>query len=126
MNILIDSSVWIEFFAEGPKAKALEKYLKPPHKTILPSIVSYEVYKKIKDTKGERIAILILAQLERLSSTSIPIDQGLAIQAADLSLQYKLPMADALIYSTALLKNATVLTMDAHFKGLPQVHFIGA
>ncbi len=48
MKLLIDSSVWIEFLSGGPKAKGLEKYFKPPHKIILPSIVVYEVYKKIK------------------------------------------------------------------------------
>ncbi len=124
MNILIDSSMWIEFFSGGAKAKAVEKYLKPPHKIILPSIVSYEVYKKIKSVKGEHLAVMLLAQMERFSASKVAIDQPLAIQAADISLQYKIPMADALIYSAAIVLSATVVTMDAHFKGLPSVQMV--
>jgi predicted nucleic acid-binding protein len=124
MNILIDSSVWIEFFSGGPKAKAVERYLKPPHKIVLPSIVSYEVYKKIKSFKGEQVAVLLLAQMERLSAVAISFDQPLAVQAADISLQHKIPMADAMIYSSALVSDATVVTMDVHFKGLPRVELM--
>ncbi len=124
MNILIDSSMWIEFFSGGDKAKAVEKYFKPPHKITLPSIVVYEVYKKIKSVRGEQMAILLLAQMERLSATLVPIDQPLAIHAADISLQYKLPMADALICSSAIASDSTIITLDAHFKDIPRAEVI--
>lgn len=124
MNILIDSSMWIEFFSGGAKAKAVEKYLKPPHKIILPSIVSYEVYKKIKSVKGEHLAVMLLAQMERFSTSRVAIDQGLAVQSADISMQYKIPMADAMIYAAAIATDSDVLTMDAHFKGLPRAECV--
>ena len=124
MNILIDSSMWIEFFSGGAKAKMVEKYFKPSHKIILPSIVSYEVYKKIKSFSGEQVAVLLLAQMERLSETAVSIDQPLAIQAADISLQYKIPMADALIYSAAVVSDSTIITMDAHFNDMPRAEVV--
>lgn len=124
MNILIDSSMWIEFFSGGAKAKTVEKYFKPPHRIVLPSIVSYEVYKKIKSFKGEQVAVLLLAQMERLSAATVSIDQPLAIQAADISLQYKIPMADALIYSAAVVSDSTILTMDAHFNDMPRAEVV--
>jgi predicted nucleic acid-binding protein len=50
---------------------------------------------------------------------------ALAIEAARLSLQHKLPTADAIIYATALMHGATLYTFDAHFKGLAGVEFLG-
>lgn len=38
-----------------------------------------------------------------------------------LSIEKKLPMADALFYATALLHHATVYTQNQHFEGLVQV-----
>lgn len=124
MNVIIDSSMWIEFFSGGAKARGVEKYFKQSHKIILPSIVAYEVYKKIKSFKGEQVAVLLLAQMERLSASTISVDQPLAIQAADISLQYKMPMADALIYSTAIASDSTIITMDTHFKGMPRAEVV--
>lgn len=122
MKTLIDSSAWIEFFSAGPKANRIEKFLKPPHKPILSSIVTYEVYKKIKAIKGEVIAVTLLAQMEKISHEIIPLDQTLAMAAADLSLDHKIPMADAIVYATAKLADATLITLDAHFKDLPGVN----
>jgi len=124
MKILMDSSMWIEFFTGGRKAKGCDKFFKLPYKIVLPSIVTYEVYKKIKTLKGEQVALLLLAQMERLSAIVVPIDEELAVQAADISLQYKIPMADAMIYSSAMISEATIITMDAHFKGLPKAQFV--
>jgi predicted nucleic acid-binding protein len=124
MNILIDSSIWIEYFSGGSKAKGLEKIFRPPNKIILPSVVTYEVYKKIQAEKGEAFAVLLLAQMERLSSSIIPINQALAVQAADISLRHKIPMADSMIYSVALFSESTVITMDSHFKGLPACQLV--
>lgn len=124
MKLLIDSSAWLEFFTGGPKSGRLEKYFRPSNRIVLPSIVAYEIYKKVKAERGERIAVLILAQMERISSHPVPIDQPLAIQAADLSLEHKIPMADAMIYAATLASGSELLTMDSHFRGLPHVQFV--
>lgn len=124
MKILIDSSVWIEYFSGGEKAKSLEKYFKSPYKNILSSVVAYEVYKKIKATQGERMAILILAQMESLSTALVSADQAIAVRAADISLQHQIPMADALVYATSLISGSSLVTIDKHFKDLPNVQYI--
>ncbi|MBU4484612.1 type II toxin-antitoxin system VapC family toxin [bacterium] len=116
--IIIDSSAWIEFLSGGKKAGVLEKYFKPSNKIIIPSIVIYEVYKKIKSEKGESEAVFIIAQMERLASDVVEIDHPLAVLAADLSIQKKLPMADAMIYAVAIHFGATIITLDKHFKDL--------
>ena len=125
MRLVIDSSIWIEFFADGPKAGQAEKYIKSQRKIFLPSVVAYEVYKKIKLERGEQLAVLALAQMEGMCEELISIDQGVAIKAADLAIVHKLPMADANIYAVAQIHDAKVVTMDAHFNGLPGVEYIG-
>ena len=124
MKIIIDSSVWLEYFVGGKKAGVITKYFKHPYKIFLPSIVLYEVYKKIKNERGEQTAVLIIAQMERMTEDVIVFDGSMATQAADISLKHKIPMADAIIYSSAIFSDATVITMDTHFKGLEQVQFI--
>ncbi len=116
---LVDSSGWIEFFAGGPLSEQYSKYLKDLSKIVTPSIVIYEVYKKIKKERTEDDALLAVALMSKTSV--IPLDEGIALFAADLSLKHALPMADAIVYATALENNCTVITSDAHFKGLDKV-----
>lgn len=124
MKVLIDSSAWIEFFGAGHKANKLERFLKPPHKIVLPTIVSYEVYKKIKSTKSETTAVMLLVQMEKVSHEIVPFNQELAIAAADIGLEYKIPMADAIVYATARSADATLITLDLHFDTLPGVNLL--
>ena len=81
----------------------------------------YEVFKKIALAFDESRAIQVIGVLKH--GQVVPLDEALAIGAAKLSLERKLPMADALIYATGLRHGATVYTQDAHFEGLPQVRF---
>jgi predicted nucleic acid-binding protein len=58
---------------------------------------------------------------EALRHTVVPIDQYIALSAAAISLQHKLAMADALVYTTAITRGAKLLTSDSHFRELPGV-----
>lgn len=119
---LIDSSVWIEFFTDGPLAAQYSKYFKNPAKIITPSIIMYEVYKKVKKERTEEDALLVVSLINK--TTIIPLNESIALLAADVSLKYDLPMADAIVYATALENNCVVITGDAHFKGLEMVVFV--
>ena len=82
-----------------------------------PAVVVYEVYKKIKRERGEEMAKLCVAQMER--TRGVPVDQALALRAADLGLQFSLPMADALVLATARALGAELITSDTDFKDVP-------
>jgi predicted nucleic acid-binding protein len=114
--VVVDSSGWIEYFTDGPKASAYAHYLKKPEEVLAPVIVLYEVYKKIKRERGEEMAKLCLAQMEK--SRVIAIGEGIALLAADLSLAFSLPMADAFVLATARMHQAQVVTSDADFRGI--------
>ena len=120
--ILVDSCGWLEYFSGGPLADKYYHYLKDPRKVIVPTIVIYEVYKKIKREASEEQALLAVAQMQ--SSAIIPFKDGVVLLAADLSLNHNLPMADAIVYATAKMENAHLVTSDEHFKGLDLVDFI--
>ncbi len=114
---VVDSSGWIEFFTDGPKADEYARYLKNPNNVLTPAVVVYEVYKKIKRERGEDIAKVCLAQIEK--TQIIPMDQGIAIKAADLSLEFSRAMADSLALATARSFDAELVTSDSDFRRVP-------
>ena len=120
--ILVDSCGWLEYFAEGARADSYAKYLKKVHELIVPTIILYEVYKKVKREVGEEQALRVVAAMQ--AGTIIPLPDSLALAAADLSLQFSLPMADAIVYATARAHDALLVTSDEHFKNLEGIEFI--
>lgn len=117
--ILIDSSGWIEYCSGGMLASRFAKYIEEPTNIIVPTIIFYEVYKKIKAEQGESAAISIAATMQQ--GKGIPLTDELAMIAADYGLQYKLAMADAIIYATAMLEHVNLITSDKDLKDLPGV-----
>ena len=120
--IIVDSFGWIEYLSDSPLANKYEKYLADLTKVITPAIVLYEVYKKIKITKGEEKALLVAGQI--MKSIMVPVDNEIALCAAEVSLRYSLPMADALVYAAGINKNCPIVTSDPHFQDLEGVIFI--
>jgi predicted nucleic acid-binding protein len=123
--ILLDSSVWVEYFAAGKLGAKYEKYVEQASEenTITPTIIVYEVYKKVSREKGEELALEVYGQLAR--TKIVPLSEELAISAADVSQKLGLGMADSIIYATARSEQARLVTGDEHFKGLEDVEFIG-
>jgi predicted nucleic acid-binding protein len=122
MRFIVDSSGWIEFFTNGPLASEYASYLKDPAKIITPSVILYEVYKKIKRERTEEDALLAASLINR--TTVIPLSESIALSAADLSLKHSLPMTDAIVYATAVEQGCKVVTGDAHFKKLEMAVFV--
>ena len=114
--IIVDSSGWIEYFTNGPHAAAYQKHLKDPRKIVTPTIILYEVYKKIKREISEEAALDAVSAMKQ--TKVVPVSESISLLAADLSLKHTIPMADAIVYASALEMDCTVVTSDAHFKGL--------
>lgn len=120
MNV-VDSSAWLEYFADGPNAKVFAAAIEATARLIVPVVSIYEVYRKVKQEVGEDKAIEAVAVMAR--GRVIAVDMSVALEAADVSLVEKLAMADSLILATARLHNATLWTQDAHFDGLAGVRY---
>jgi predicted nucleic acid-binding protein len=79
--ILVDSSGWIEFFADGPRADQYAPYVKRPEEIVPPTVVLYEVYRKLRRERGEEFALAVVAQIKR--TRLVPLSETLALEAAD-------------------------------------------
>ena len=99
MKVLVDSSGWIEFFTGGPLAERYASYVAPTSQVVTPTVVLYEVYKKIKRERGEETAVLFAGRLN--ATEVVPLTESIAFLAADVSLRHGLAMADAIVYATA-------------------------
>lgn len=120
-RVVVDSTGWVEFLGNSPRADAFAKYLEHPQSVLLPTIVVYEVYKKILREQGQNLAERFLSHAFSFHEREVPLDLPLAALAAKTSLETNLPMADAIIYATARSRHAELTTTDSHFSGLPGV-----
>jgi predicted nucleic acid-binding protein len=122
--ISIDSYGWIERFTSGPKAPQYNQIIEStePKNIITSIVVLYEVYNKIKKLKGEEDALLAVAALSQ--TTIVPIDQTIALEAADYSLEHSLHFSDALVYATARHWKVKLYTSDGDLGELKSVCLI--
>ena len=118
---VVDSSGWIEFFTGGPLASRFEPFLANEADVLTPTIVLYEVYKLVRRERREEAALQAVAAMQR--TRIVPLRDAIALTAADLSLALGLAMADAVVYATARVHEAEVITADKDFEGLPGVTY---
>jgi predicted nucleic acid-binding protein len=119
--ISVDSSGWVERFTKGPKARQYKQIIEStqPKEIVTSVVVLYEVYKKIKKTKGEEEALLAVAALSQ--TTIVPVDQSISLEAADYSLEHNLHFSDALVYATSRQWKAKLYTSDENLRELKDV-----
>jgi len=121
MNV-VDSSGWLEYFADGDNADFFAPAIEDTKNLLVPVICIYEVFKKLRIQSGANEAHLHVSDMKQ--GRIIEIDESLALSAAQLSADLKLPMADSLILASARANNAVLWTQDEHFKGLDGVKYI--
>ncbi|SRR5258708_27938960 len=117
--VVVDSSGWLEYITGDEKADEFGAVLQSDVQVLVPTIVLYEVLKVMLLRAGKSDADVFLS--EALRRTVVDLTDTIALSAASLSIDYKLPMADAIIYATARGHRARLITSDAHFTGLPGV-----
>jgi len=121
--ILVDTCGWLEYFTEGPLAENYAPFLeKNSQELLVPVIVVYEVYKFLKRETDEELALAAIAQLENCKLAEL--DSSLAMEAADISVEHRLAMADAIVYATARHYQAELISSDVDFEHLPDVNYI--
>lgn len=120
MNV-VDSSAWLEYLADGPNASFFAPAVENLRELIVPSITILEVFKRVLQQRGENDALQAAALMQ--GGRIVDLDAGLALSAAKLSAQLKLPMADSVILATARAHKATIWTQDADFEKLPDVKY---
>lgn len=121
---LIDSFGWIEYFGAGPLAQKYAPHVESATKdnTVTPTIVVFEVYRRLKARKGEQKALEAYAQMTE--TRIVQLNGSLALAAADISLETGLSMADAIVLATARKYGAKIFTSDRHFEKISEVELI--
>jgi toxin FitB len=118
---LVDSCGWLEYFAEGPNAGFYAPALEDPASLLVPTICLLEVFKRVLRQRGEDAALQSVAAMHQ--GILAPLDAPLALRAARISHDLKLPLADSVILATAQVYQGVVWTQDEHFKGLAGVRY---
>jgi len=121
MNI-VDSSGWLEYFGKGTNGRRFASVIQDTANLVVPTITMYEVFKRILQQRGEDVALSAIGWMA--VGQVVTLTQELALEAAVLSLELKLPMADSIILATAYAHQAVLWTQDEHFKGLSGVEYI--
>lgn len=119
---LVDSSAWLEYFADGPNADAFAQALEATDDLVVPTICLYEVFKAVLRQRSESAAFSAIALMRQ--GRVVDLTERIALLAADLSLQTKLPMADSIILATARMHDAHIWTQDEDFDGLDGVTYV--
>lgn len=120
MNV-VDSSAWLEYFADGPNASFFAPVIEKAADLVVPSLTLYEVFKRILQQRGEDSALRAVAAMQQ--ATVADLDAAIALRAAKISVEHKLPMADSIILATTQVYDATLWTQDADFESLSGVRY---
>jgi len=118
---VVDSSAWLEYFADGPNADHFAEPIQDGARLLVPTFVVYEVFKRLlavadEDAGREAVAMMHTGRVVTLS-------EELALRAAVLSVEHRLPLADSVILATARAHEALLWTQDGDFEGLPRVRY---
>ena len=114
---VVDSSGWLEYFTDSDRAPLFAAAIEDTEHLFVPVICIYEVFKKVLRERGEDDALQVASMMQ--GGQLVDLECALALEAA----RHPLPLADSLIYATALRHDATLWTQDEHFKDLPQVRY---
>jgi toxin FitB len=120
MNV-VDSSAWLEYFANGPNAAFFAPAIEKTSDLLVPSLTLYEVFKRVLQQRDEGQALQAVAVMEQ--GSVIDLDAAMALIAARTSIEHRLPLADSVGLATARTHDAVLWTQDADFKGIAGVEY---
>ncbi len=119
---LVDSSAWLEYFANSKNADFFAAAIEDTEHLIVSTINLYEVFKKIIQQRDENSALQAIALMQQ--GKVIDVDSSISLLSAKQSIDLKLPMADSIILTTAHVFSATLWTQDSDFKDIPGIKYI--
>lgn len=118
---VVDSSGWLEYLTEGPNADVFAPAIEDPEHLVVPALSVLEVFKWVLREHGEDAALQAAALMQQ--GHVVELDVALAVRAAKLGVDHKLPLADSVILATAQAFGAMLWTQDADFDGLAGVNY---
>jgi predicted nucleic acid-binding protein len=120
MNV-VDSSAWLEYFADGPNASFFAEAIEDIETLVVPTLSLFEVFKRVLQQRDESAALEVAAVMQQ--GTLVELEATIALNAARLSVELCLPLADSVILATARQYGAELWTQDADFEGIEGVRY---
>jgi toxin FitB len=114
--IVVDSSVWIEIFAGGLLATSALAAVSAASQVAVPTLVLFEVYKKLRKSSSESEALLAMAAISQYRL--LDLNRQVALTAADIAQGEDLAMADSIVLAHARATASTLLTLDHDFANI--------
>ena len=121
MNV-VDSCGWLEYLADGPNAGFFAPAIEDIEHLVVPVLSIYEVFKRVLQQRGEGDALQTAALMQQ--GAVVNLDAAIAMEAARLSLDLRLPMADSVMLATARAHGATLWTQDSDLEGIEGVKYV--
>lgn len=121
MNV-VDSSGWLEYFADGPNAVFFAPAIEATRELLVPTLSLYEVFKRVLQQRGEGEALQAVALMQQ--GQTVELTASLALAAAKASIEHRLPMADSIMLATAQAHGAILWTQDADFERIAGVKYV--
>ena len=121
MNV-VDLSGWLEYFADGPNASFFKSAIEAASDLIVPTVSVYEVFKKVLLERDESKALRAIGFMQL--GTVIDLTSSIALSAAKVSAELKIPMTDSIMLATAREFDAVLWTQDIDFQGLEGVEYV--
>lgn len=118
---MVDSSAWLAYFADEPGAGAFAEAIENRESLVVPTICLTEVFKVVARQRGEGDALQAIAVMQQGQVAALDVE--LALLAAVVGAEHKLPLADSIVCATAPQFDAVVWTQDEDFDGLPSARY---
>ena len=118
---LVDSSGWIEYLQDTPRAELFADAIEDRNSLLVPTIALFEVHKVL----SRRLPVDLVERCLNVMRLGRVLDftDARAISASQIAVRHQLAMADAAMYSMAQEFGATFWTQDADYQGLVGVHY---
>jgi len=119
---VVDSSGWLEYFADGPNADFFSEAIQTTDELVVPTISIYEVFKRVRQQRGEDEALTAVALMQQ--GSIVELTTSIALEAARTSLSLRIPMADSMILASARSVDANLWTQDSDFESIEGVRYV--
>ena len=117
MSLVLDTFALFQLFSGGEKGEKVRRILRRDTNIFVSVLSLYEIgtaiTKQINRKKAEEYLRAI-----RVHYKILDVNEKIAMKAIELKRKHNMPAIDCLIYATAILNNAKVVSGCRHFKGI--------
>ena len=118
---VVDSSAWLAYLADEAGAEHFITAIEDTDHLVVPVVCILEVFKIVARQRGDGDALQAVALMQQ--AKVIDLDANLALIAGKAVIDHNLPLADSMVYATAMLVEGVVWTQDDDFEDLPDVRY---